>query len=54
MFPAADNYDIDLSVDEAAVDALLSVTPRRCRGSRRTHLLAERLPAADDRLPVHL
>jgi FO synthase subunit 1 len=28
MFPAADNYDIDLSVDEAAVDALLSVTPR--------------------------
>ena len=28
MFPAADEYDIDVSVDEVAVDALLSVTPR--------------------------
>ena len=28
MFPAADEYDIDVSIDEAAVDALLSVTPR--------------------------
>ncbi|MEA1931712.1 MAG: 7,8-didemethyl-8-hydroxy-5-deazariboflavin synthase subunit CofG [Euryarchaeota archaeon] len=28
MFPAADEYDIEVSVDEAAVDALLSVTPR--------------------------
>jgi len=27
MFPAADEYDIELSIDEAAVDALLSVTP---------------------------
>jgi len=27
MFPAAEEYDIDVSVDEAAVDALLSVTP---------------------------
>ncbi|ATW89756.1 FO synthase subunit 1 [Halohasta litchfieldiae] len=28
MFPAADEYDIDISVDEQAVDALLSVTPQ--------------------------
>ena len=28
MFPAADEYDIDITVDEAAVDTLLSVTPR--------------------------
>jgi len=31
MFPAADEYDIELSIDEAAVDALLSVTPRDVR-----------------------
>jgi len=28
MFPAADEYDIDISVDELAVEALLSVTPQ--------------------------
>ena len=28
MFPAADKYDIELSVDESAVGSLLSVTPR--------------------------
>jgi len=27
MFPAADTYDIDIPIDEQAVDALLSVTP---------------------------
>jgi len=28
MFPAAEAYDIELAIDEAAVDALLAVTPR--------------------------
>ena len=28
MFPAADEYDIDIAVDEMAVDSLLAVTPR--------------------------
>ena len=28
MFPAADEYDIELAIDEAAVDALLAATPR--------------------------